>query len=55
MSPVGCLVFNTSEAPIVCLVGSTPTSSATPLENATTKVVNLAITARGTKGRAALF
>jgi len=29
MSPVGRLVFNTSEAPLVCLVGSTPTSSAT--------------------------
>ena len=28
MSPVGRLVFNTSEAPLVCLVGSTPTSSA---------------------------
>jgi len=28
MSPVGYLVFNTSEAPLVCLVGSTPTSSA---------------------------
>jgi hypothetical protein len=28
MSPVGRLVFNTSEVPIVCLVGSTPTSSA---------------------------
>ena len=29
MSPVGRLVFNTSEALIKCLVGSTPTSSAT--------------------------
>jgi len=28
MSPVGRLVFNTSEALIKCLVGSTPTSSA---------------------------
>ena len=28
MSPVGRLVFKTSEVPIVCLVGSTPTSSA---------------------------
>ena len=28
MSPVGRLVFNTSEVPIVCLVGSTPASSA---------------------------
>jgi hypothetical protein len=28
MSPVGRLVFNTSEALIRCLVGSTPTSSA---------------------------
>jgi hypothetical protein len=28
MSPVGCLVFKTSEAPIKRLVGSTPTSSA---------------------------
>jgi len=28
MSPVGRLVFNTSEVPLVCLVGSTPTSSA---------------------------
>jgi hypothetical protein len=30
MSPVGRLVFNTSEALIKCLVGSTPTSSAIP-------------------------
>ena len=29
MSPVGRLVFNTSEALMQCLVGSTPTSSAT--------------------------
>lgn len=29
MSPVGRLVFNTSEVLIKCLVGSTPTSSAT--------------------------
>jgi hypothetical protein len=29
MSPVGRLVFNTSEVQILCLVGSTPTSSAT--------------------------
>jgi hypothetical protein len=28
MSPVGRLVFNTSEVQILCLVGSTPTSSA---------------------------
>jgi len=28
MSPVGRLVFNTSEAQMLCLVGSTPTSSA---------------------------
>ena len=28
MSPVGCLVFKTSEALIKRLVGSTPTSSA---------------------------
>jgi hypothetical protein len=28
MSPVGRLVFNTSEVPNRCLVGSTPTSSA---------------------------
>jgi hypothetical protein len=28
MSPVGRLVFKTSEVPHVCLVGSTPTSSA---------------------------
>ncbi len=28
MSPVGCLVFKTSEALMKCLVGSTPTSSA---------------------------
>ena len=27
-SPVGCLVFKTSEALTKCLVGSTPTSSA---------------------------
>jgi hypothetical protein len=31
MSPVGRLVFKTSEVPIVCLVGSTPTSSANSL------------------------
>ncbi len=31
MSPVGRLVFNTSEAPFVCLVGSTPTSFATKI------------------------
>lgn len=29
MSPVGRLVFNTSEVLLKCLVGSTPTSSAT--------------------------
>ena len=29
LSPVGRLVFNTSEALTKCLVGSTPTSSAT--------------------------
>ena len=28
MSPVGRLVFNTSEVQMLCLVGSTPTSSA---------------------------
>lgn len=28
MSPVGRLVFNTSEVLLKCLVGSTPTSSA---------------------------
>ncbi len=33
MSPVGCLVFKTSEAPIKRLVGSTPTSSANFLNN----------------------
>ena len=32
MSPVGRLVFKTREVPIRCLVGSTPTSSATQLE-----------------------
>ncbi len=32
MSPVGRLVFNTSEVPLACLVGSTPTSSATLLD-----------------------
>jgi hypothetical protein len=31
MSPVGRLVFNTSEVQILCLVGSTPTSSATQI------------------------
>jgi len=30
MSPVGHLVFKTGEALMQCLVGSTPTSSATP-------------------------
>ncbi len=30
MSPVGCLVFKTSETPIKRLVGSTPTSSDLP-------------------------
>ena len=33
MSPVGRLVFNTSEALIKCLVGSTPTSSAILFSN----------------------
>ncbi len=33
MSPVGRLVFNTSEAQMLCLVGSTPTSSAITSNN----------------------